>query len=195
MVTSPAARSAISIGPLIKAHKNKGQAPAPGPAIGIVRSDREKLNRPLDARGACKLPLLEALLAEHRTSLRRPERHRGVFAARRAGGLGLHALTHRRSGGRAIRALGLAHLAPLRLVLELLVSEEQLLAGRPDELVPAVHAPEALVLELHRSLPRARHSSRRVTPIRAGASFDSASSPVPAWPAVCRPASDRRNAS
>src|SRR5262245_65706667 len=34
-------------------------------------------------------------------------------------------------------------------------------------------------------------SSRRVTPFRAGASFGSASSPVPAWLAVCPPASDR----
>ena len=40
--------------------------------------------RPLDAAGAGELPLLEALLAEDRAALRRPERHRRVLAARRA---------------------------------------------------------------------------------------------------------------
>jgi hypothetical protein len=38
-----------------------------------------------------------------------------------------------------------------------------LLAGRPDELGPAVDAPEDPVLELHRSLPRGVGS----TPARA----------------------------
>ncbi|HYS27421.1 MAG TPA: hypothetical protein VEP46_17555, partial [Vicinamibacterales bacterium] len=37
--------------------------------------------------------------------------------------------------------------------LELLVSEEKLFTGRPDELRPAVHTPKGLVLELHRSPP------------------------------------------
>src|SRR6185295_3418639 len=39
------------------------------------------------------------------------------------------------------------------LVLELFVSEEKLLASGPDKLSAAVHAPETLVLELHRSPP------------------------------------------
>ena len=47
-------------------------------------------------------------------------------------------------------ALGLAALAPLRLVFEVLVGEEELLARRPDERVAAIHATERLVLELHR---------------------------------------------
>jgi hypothetical protein len=50
--------------------------------------------------------------------------------------------------------LGLAGLAALRLVLEVLVGEKLLLAGRPDELRAAIHAREDSVLELHGYLAR-----------------------------------------
>src|SRR5262249_62017573 len=53
----------------------------------------------------------------------------------------------------ARRPLRLARLASLRLVLEILVGEEELLAGGPDELCTAINAGERLILELHRSLP------------------------------------------
>ena len=66
----------------------------------------------------------------------------------------------RRAARRARRALGLAALAALRLVLEILVGEEQLLAGRPDERGPAVHAVQGLVLELHRYLSHSPLRSR-----------------------------------
>src|SRR4026208_863745 len=103
--------------------------------------------------GTFKLPLLEAFLAEDRSALRGTEGHRGVLAARRAGGLGLDAIAHRRPGAHPARSLRLARLAALGLVLELLVSEEELFTRRPDELRRTVHTPQGLVLELHRSPP------------------------------------------
>ena len=65
---------------------------------------------------------------------------------------------------RAGRPLGLARLTPLRLVLEILVGEEELLACRPDELGAAIHAVQRLVLELHRSPPLAKALGARETP-------------------------------
>src|SRR5258706_1098244 len=103
--------------------------------------------------GACKLPLLEAFLAENRSALRGTEGHGRVLAARGAGGLGLDAIAHRRSSAHPVRSFRLARLAALWLVLELLVSEEELFTRRPDELRRAVHTPQGLVLELHRSPP------------------------------------------
>src|SRR5262245_34047548 len=94
-----------------------------------------------DAAGACKLPLLEALLAEHRTTLSRTERNGGFLTACRARGLSLHPLTRRRSSTGPVCPLCLARLAPLGLVLELLVGKEQLFTSCPDELRPAVHTP------------------------------------------------------
>src|SRR5688572_30117602 len=92
----------------------------------------------LDAAGPCELPLLEAFFAEDRATLGWPERHGGVFAARRAARLGFDAVARRgRPCAHAVRALGLAPLAPLRFVFELLVREEQLLARRPDEISTA----------------------------------------------------------
>src|SRR5262249_33454536 len=72
---------------------------------------------------------------------------------------GLHAFARRTAADGPRGALALAGFAPLRLVLEVLVGEELLLAGRPDELRGAVHAPADSVLELHRSLPRRGRSS------------------------------------
>src|SRR6266550_6879129 len=103
--------------------------------------------------GAGELPLLEALLAEHRSALRGTEGHRGVLAARRAGRLGLDTIAHRGSGAHPVRPFRLARLAALRFVLELLVGEEQLFTRGPNELRRAVHTPQGLVLELHRSPP------------------------------------------
>src|SRR5690349_18182071 len=88
-------------------------------------------DNPLTA-GAGELPLLEALLAEHRTPLRGPERHRGVLTTRRTLGLCFHPARHRGPGTYPVGPFGLARLAALRLVLELLVGEKELLTGRPD---------------------------------------------------------------
>src|SRR5205085_10958123 len=93
-----------------------------------------------------------ALAAEHRTALRGSERHRRFFSARRAHGRRFDALASDATARRPRRTLGLAALAALGLVLEIFVGEEQLLAGSPDEGGPAVHADQALVLELHRYL-------------------------------------------
>src|SRR5215831_18401792 len=107
-----------------------------------------------DAAGPGKFPGLEAFFAEDGTSLRRLERDRGLLPARGAHGHSLDALARHARPRRPRCAFGLTRLAAFRLVLEVLVGEELLLARRPDELRTAVHAPEDPVLELHRSLPR-----------------------------------------
>src|SRR5207237_7929415 len=82
------------------------------------------------------------------------ERHGRLLAAGRARGGGFHPLAGDRGARRAARPLRLAGFAPLRFVLEVLVGEKLLLSRRPDELRPAVHAPEDPVLALHPPLPR-----------------------------------------
>src|SRR3954465_12269423 len=123
---------------------------------GIGRIVCDRLEAGSNPGGACsgKLPLLETLLAENGTPLGRPEGHRSVLTACRAGGLGFHTVRHRGTRGNPVGPLGLAPFAALRLVLELLISEEELFTGRPDELRAAIHTPQGLVLELHRSPPR-----------------------------------------
>src|SRR6516165_3171597 len=116
------------------------------------------MTRRLDAAGPGELPGLEAFLTEDRPTLCRLERHGGFLAARRARRHGLDAFACRAGRRRTRRALRLARLAALRLVLEVLVGEELLLTRRPDELCAAIHAPEDPVLELHRSLPRRARS-------------------------------------
>src|SRR5436190_14086351 len=78
------------------------------------------------AAGAGELPLLKALLAKHRSALRRTEWHRGVLSARRALSLGLDTVAHRGARTHPVCPLGFASLAALRFVLELLVGEEEL---------------------------------------------------------------------
>src|SRR4029450_10882885 len=115
---------------------------------------KEESREWLDPARSSEFPRLEAFAAENGASLRRTERHRGLFPAGRTVGRGLYALaahraaTARRAGG----PLGLAALAALGFVLEILVGEEELLAGCPDERGPAVHAVQGLVLELHHYL-------------------------------------------
>src|SRR6185295_9363148 len=145
----------------------------------------------LDAASPSELPGLKAFLAEHGTPLRRLERHGRLLAAGRAHRLCFHPFAGHPASGWTSRPLALAGLAALRLVLEVLVGEELLLPRRPDELSGAVHAIEDPVLELHRALPRRGRS----TPIRAGASYDSASARVLVWLSACRRVSSRRNAS
>src|SRR5579884_3008242 len=97
----------------------------------------------LGSCGGCAA-LLEALAAEHRAPLRGLERDRGFLAASRATGAGFHLVV---SGRRAARshaqralALRLAGLAAFGFVLELLIVEKELFAGRKDEVRPAVNA-------------------------------------------------------
>ena len=93
-------------------------------------------------------PVLEALPAENRPSLRRAERNRGFFAALRTGGFGLRPLDMIRLA-RARRALGFAVLAPLGLILEALVGEEHLFAGGENKLLAAFRALQNLIVVFH----------------------------------------------
>jgi len=106
-------------------------------------------------RSCSCLPLLKALPAKNRSALRGFERNSSFTLAPGADCLGFHPLivsaglrqTQRR------RAFGFAILTPLRLILELLVVKEQLLAGCEDEISAAIHALQTLILELHVSAP------------------------------------------
>src|SRR6185503_1199857 len=120
-----------------------------GHADGVAfQKRRERCDR-LNPAGPREFPRLETFAAEDRSALRRTERYGGLFAAGRAVRGGLHALATNHAAARGARgALGLAALAALRLVLEILVGEEQLFAGGPDERGPTVHAVQGLVLEL-----------------------------------------------
>src|SRR5262249_10329049 len=153
----------------------------------------------LHASSPGEFPGLEAFLAEHGASLRRPERHRRFLATGRARGHGFDPLAGRSSAGRPGGALAFTGFASLRLVLEVLVGEKLLFARRPDELRAAIHAPEDPVLELHRSLPRRGRTlslaPAGAIPARAATSSDSVSVQAPVWPGACLRVSDRRSAS
>src|SRR5262249_6164912 len=82
----------------------------------------------LDAASARDLSGLEAFLAEPGTPLRRLERHGGFFTARRTRRDRFHPFARHAGADRASRALTFTGLAPLRLVLEVLIGEELLLA-------------------------------------------------------------------
>src|SRR5262249_4395367 len=164
-------------------------------ASSVDESTREReIGRwSLDAASARELPGLEAFLAEHGAPLRRLERHGGFFTARRTRRDCFHPFARHAGANGTSRALALTALAPLRLVLEVLVGEELLLARRPDELRRAIHAPEDPVLELHRSLPR--RGRGLAIPIRAATSSDSVYVRVPASLFVCPLVSGRTSAS
>ncbi len=102
------------------------------------------LELPVACRGGRALAAQEALAAKDRTALSRLEGHRGFPAALRAGG-------HRLGFGIAARCslpLGLAGLAALRLVLEILVVEEVLFSRCEYEICSAVYTFEDAVLKL-----------------------------------------------
>src|SRR5438132_8881570 len=104
----------------------------------------------LQSSSTREFSLLKTFLTEHGAALRRPERHRRFLAARRAGGLCFDAFANARRLGPG-GPFGLAGLASLGLVLEILVREEELFTRRPHELRAAIHTREDLVLELHRA--------------------------------------------
>src|SRR5437764_5886218 len=105
---------------------------------------------------------LKTFAAEHRASLRWTERNRGLLPASRASGLSLNlvvpvCLPGRRRRAQHRDALGLADLAALRFVLELLVVKEKLFPSRENEIAPTVDTLQHLVLKFHRGwLPSAR---------------------------------------
>src|SRR5579875_455586 len=90
------------------------------------------------------LLLLEAGAAEDGAALSGPEGHGRFRSALRAGCSRLRAHAQRPA-----RTLGLALLAVLRVVFELLVMKEHLLAGSEDELGAAVHAFQHSIGEFH----------------------------------------------
>jgi len=88
--------------------------------------------------------LLEATAAENRAPLGGLEGNGGLRSAFRADGARFRA-----HGTGAGSPFGLALLAAFRIVLELLVEKEQLLASRENEVASAVGALENLVDEIH----------------------------------------------
>jgi hypothetical protein len=77
-----------------------------------------------------------------------------LFSASRAGGLGLNlgvavSLSGRRWSAEDRNALGLASLATLGFILELLVVKEKLFPGSEDEITPTVDTLQHLVLKFH----------------------------------------------
>ena len=100
-------------------------------------------------RGPGGLPAQEALTAVNRTPLGRFERNRGFPAA--LGAL-RHGFGFRKTGSRRTLALGLACLAALGLVLEILVVEEVLFSRCEYEIRAAIHAFEYAVLKLRHGL-------------------------------------------
>jgi len=97
------------------------------------------------------LAQVEAVAAEHRPALCRPEGHCRVLATDRANRRSRESFSRR---GGALRALTLARFAVFGFVREVLFSEKRLFPRGPDEFRPARDTPESLVLELHRSSPK-----------------------------------------
>jgi hypothetical protein len=98
--------------------------------------------------------LLEAFAAEDRPALCGAERDSSFLAALRAGGAGLdfsivEMLSRWSRGPENGDAFGLACLATLGFVLELLVVKEKLFAGGEDEFCAAVNTLQHLVLKFH----------------------------------------------
>ena len=94
-------------------------------------------------------PVLKTLPAVHRAALCGLEGNGRLFPALRANRFRLYAL--RAAGTRlgSLRAIGFAGLATLRLVLESLVREKHLLAGRENELRSTIGALQHLVMVFH----------------------------------------------
>src|SRR4029450_1776023 len=149
----------------------------------------------LETSSPGEFPGLEAFLTTEGPSLWRPEGHSRLLPAGRACGDSLHTLSNNWPASRTTGPLTFAGLAPLRFVLEVLVGEKLLFSSRPDKLRAAVHAPEDPVLELHRSLPRRGRvvtDLLQLTPELLTITFPRA---PPFFPAACRRASSRTNAS
>jgi hypothetical protein len=113
---------------------------------GAILNDRGPNRKPLrKLAGLAHGPfLLETAAAEHWTPLRGLKGNGGFRSTFRADGTRFRA-GRTGAGG----AFGLALLATFRIVLELLVVKEQLLAGCEHEVASAVRALKNLVDEIH----------------------------------------------
>ncbi len=96
---------------------------------------------------------LEAFPAKHRAPLRWSERNRGLFSALRACGLGFCPRLRRPASSASLRSFGLARLTTLRFVLESLVGEEHLFAGRKHKLGTTLRALQDPIVVFHEPLP------------------------------------------
>jgi len=96
---------------------------------------------------------LKAFTTKDGAALRGAERNSGLFSASRAGGLGLDlgvaVLTGRGGSAEDGDPLGLASLATLGLILELLVVKEKLFPGSENKITPTVDTLQHLVLKFH----------------------------------------------
>jgi len=110
--------------------------------------------------GSRSSPLLKALPAKDRPTLRRLKGNGSFLATGGTVGASFHLRTlWRRNWSQRRVPFGFAGFATLGLVLELFVVEEQLFARRKDEVGAAVNTLENLVLEFHGELlPSARDS-------------------------------------
>ncbi len=122
------------------------------------------------------LPAEEALAAIYRPALGWLEGYRGFPAALRAGG---HGFRLGKARGRGTRALGLAILAALRLVFEILVVEEVLFSRCEYEICSAVYALEDAVLEIRHinCAPLVNLNYCRIQMARAGRNSQTAQRP------------------
>jgi hypothetical protein len=103
----------------------------------------------LTRRRALSLTGQEAFAAKYRTSLGWFEWDRGLAAALRAGG---HGFALREPSAARALALGLARLATLRFILEVLVVEEMLFSRCEDKIRSAVYALKGSILKLRHGL-------------------------------------------
>ena len=94
-------------------------------------------------------PLLETFAAIYRSSLCRLERNGCFFSALRTHRLGFDTLYAAGTSCGARRAISLARLAPLGLILEALVGEKHLLAGGENELSRTFSALQNPVMVFH----------------------------------------------
>ena len=115
----------------------------PVPIIAKIESGR-----------SCLPPLLEALAAEDRSALCRPEWHCGLFSTLRARGASFDlaetaSVIAAGNGSQHGQTLRLTGFTTLGFVPERLVVEEQLFPSREDKIRAAVDTLQNLVLKFH----------------------------------------------
>src|ERR1041384_586917 len=98
-------------------------------------------------------PLLKTFAAKYRASLGGAERNSRFLAALRATGSGFGAYRRAVAATSGLRALGLAGLATLRLVLETLIGEEHLFSAGKNKFGATLRALQNLVMVFHGSVP------------------------------------------
>jgi hypothetical protein len=114
-------------------------------------SDSKFRDQTDESGGAERAALLEALAAKNGTSLSGPEGDSRFLSTLRASGFCFRA--HLRGASSAsFSALGLAALAPFRLVLEAFVGEKHLFAGRKNKFSAALRTLQHPVVVFHEPL-------------------------------------------